>query len=91
MGDAITAVRRAITTASNDDTSTKGSETRARHSQRLFAMQEAVAEIERLRAALQSIYTESMRCAGDADSMAMCIVSTQGVARAALNSTESST
>jgi len=42
------------------------------------------AENERLREALTQIADEHKHCMGDTESMAMCIVSTEGVARAAL-------
>ena len=48
MGDTITALQRAIATASNDDTSTNGSEARDRHVQRLSAMLDAASEIASL-------------------------------------------
>lgn len=53
MGDVIDNLRRAMTTASNDDLSEPGSDKRHRHVQRLAAMSEAIGEIERLRAKLK--------------------------------------
>lgn len=50
MTDIVERLRHAFTTASNDDLSKPGTEARERHCARLDAMQEAAAEIARLRA-----------------------------------------
>lgn len=40
--------------------------------------------MDQMRNALKKVYIDSMRCGGDSASMAMCVVSTQFVAREAL-------
>lgn len=49
-------LRHAITTASNDDYSEAGSDKRKRHTDRLDAMAEAIAEIERLRSVIRDVW-----------------------------------
>ena len=51
------------------------------------AYESVLEENARLRDALSSIHQENKHCAGDSESMAMCIVSTESYARAALAET----
>ena len=60
MTDPLAMLRRAITTASNDDQTIPGSPERVRHAERLDAMRGAVEEIERLRGEVAALKARDM-------------------------------